>query len=292
MQKSREPAEWVAGLADASHLVVEAAARRLAGAAADGGRVPARAAPALLEAYLRLDAGAPDSDTGCWARTALLEAMERLDAPGAEQAARLAVRTVQVEAVAGGRKDTATGLRVAAAAMLANRGTPGALLDLAWLLFDFEPGWPCSPQERPFAKAPVRAAAARAIGSLGDPAGAAVLSIKLAFPGEEVSEVLEECMDALTALEEPRAVELLDPWLDAADARLVAVAATAMARAGGAAVIPRLVRAIDTAAAAARVPLVYALASVRANATQDALRGLTAHPDAAVRAAAAEILGD
>lgn len=276
------PAEILAALEDPSPLVVEAAAKRAAGPGAAG---------ALARAYWRLEEGAPESDPGCWARMALLEGLGRLDAPEGEAAARRAVRTVQVEPVSGGMADTATGLRLAGAGLLANLRPPDALIDLAWLLHDFEPNAPCSRQERPFAKMACRIAAAKAIGALGDAAGAAVLGVKLAFPGEELPDVLVECMDALAALREPRTPDLLAPWLERPNAYLAAAAATAMATVGGAKVVPVLVGALERAASDAREPLVYALGSIRAQAARDALEELAGHPDPAIARAAGELIG-
>jgi hypothetical protein len=271
----------IGALDDLSPLVVEAAAQRV--------RQP-RAAGALLRAYRRLHDGAPAADPGCWARMALLEALGRLEAPEGEEAARLAIRSVQVEVVGFGLADTATGLRVAAAAMLANLRPPGALLDLAWLLFDFEPNVGCSQHERPFAKLAARTAAAKAIGALGDPAGAALLHVKLAFPGEELPDVLAECMDALAALREPRALELLAPFLSGTSAYLAAAAGTAMAAAGGARAVPLLEAALDGAPREAREPLVLALASIRADEVRAALERLAAHADPVIERTAKQQL--
>ncbi|MGE5672783.1 MAG: HEAT repeat domain-containing protein [Mycobacterium leprae] len=282
-------------LADQSPLVVEAAAKRLT--------FPG-AIPAILQAFWRLDDGAPESDHGCWARMALLEALGRLAKPGDDQddttgvhpddiaaVARRAIRAVQVEAVGFGMADTATGLRVAAASLLANVGPDGALVDLAWLLFDHEPNAPCSNAEGPFAKLATRVAAAKAIGSLGDPAGTAVLALKLAFPKGELPDLLVECMDALVALREPRTVELLQPFLLKGDAYLAAAAATDMAAVGGAAVVPLLVHALEQIGPDGQEPLLYAIASIRAEEARQALRSLATHPDPRIAKVAQELTG-
>jgi hypothetical protein len=282
-QTTDDQAELIALLSDVSPLVVEAAAKRFS---------DPKAATALLKAYMRLDADGPKNDSGCWGRMALLEALARTGEPVAETAAKRAVRTVQVEGLNYKITDTATGLRCAAAALLANLRSEGALIDLAVLLNDFEPNYGCSRQERPFAKLAPRVAAARAIGALGDPAGAAVLVVKLAFPGEELPEVIGECMDALVALREPRATEILEPWLSNGDAYLVSVAATGMARSGGASVIATLERAAGEVVADARAAVVYALASIRADETRAALNRLAAHEDDRVSNAAREYVID
>lgn len=277
----REMTDQVAlieALADPAALVVEEAAKRIESP---------RAAGALLRAYLRIDSQA--GDPGCWGRMALLEALARLSAPEGEDAAVRAVRTVQVEPVAGGMSDTATGLRVAGAGVLANLQVPGALLDLAWLLHDFEPNAGCSRQERPFAKLATRVAAARAIGALGEPAGAAILAVKLAFPGEELPDVLVECMDALAALREPRALALLAPWLDHSSPFCAAGAGTAIAAAGGAAALPLLLGALERTGPDVRKALVYAIGSIRADSAREALERLRNHPDKLIAETAQEL---
>lgn len=283
VQMTSDLAELIAALSDPSPLVIEAAAKRIS--------APAAAGP-LLDAYLRLDAGGPKTDSGCWGRMAVLEALARTGEPAAEPAARRAIKTVQVEGLNHKITDTATGLRCAAAALLANLRAAGALIDLAIVLNDFEPNFGCSAQERPYAKLAPRVAAAKAIGALGDPAGAAVLAVKLAYPGEELPEVLAECMDALVALREPRAMEILSPWLRHANAYLVSVAATGLARSGGAAAVAELEQAAGDVVADARASVVYALASIRAEATLPALRRLAEHDDQRVSRAAREYIAD
>lgn len=273
--------ELIAALADPSPLVVEAAAKRVE---------QPRAAGALHRAYLRLHEAKAEGDPGCWARIAIVEALARLGAPEGEEAARLAIQTVQVERVSNGLVDTATGLRVAAASLLANLRAPGALIDLAVLLFDREPNAICSEAEAPYAKLATRTAAARAIGTLGDLGGGAVLALKLAFPAEEQTEVLGECMDALVALEEPRAVELLAPWLTKPDPYLAAVAATGIARVGRERAVPTLLAALPQAPRAARESLVLAIGSIRSDAARSAIRQLADHEDPIVRKAALELI--
>lgn len=281
IQAATDEAVLIDALGDPSSVVVEAAARRIS---------QPRAAGALVRAFLRLDEAASDGDPGCWARMAILEALGRLQSPEGEVPAFRAVRSVQVEAVGFGMADTATGLRVAAASLLANLRPPGALLDLAWLLNDFEPNAPCSRAERPFAKLATRRAAARAIGALGDPSGAAVLAVKLAFPGEELADVLVDCMDALAALEEPRTAELVSPYLDRQDPYLAAGAATAIAATGGARAVPLLAAALERVVAEAREPLVYAIGSIRADAARQALKELARHSDPSIRKAAENLV--
>jgi HEAT repeat protein len=282
MQTTDDQCELIAGLGDSSALVIEAAAKHITAPEAVG---------QLLAAYQRLHEAGPHGDSGCWGRMAILEALARLDAPDGVTAARLAIRTEQVEGLNYKITDTAVGLRIAAASMLANARADGALLDLALLLNDFEPNYRCSAAERPFAKLATRVAAAKALGALGDLGGVAVLAVKLVYPGEEQAEVLAECIDALAALGEPRACEWIEPWLRHGDSYLVSVAATALARLGKEQVVPLLEREAGEVVAEARASLVYALASIRADAVRAALCRLAEHEDERVSAAAREYIG-
>lgn len=286
-----------AALADRSALVVEAAAQRLTGwlrqEEADGISLFALAG-ALESAYHRLHEGAPASDPGCWGRLALLECLGTLHGKGragaaeAEVAARLAIKTVQIEVLTFGPQDSGKGLRASAALVLANLRPPGALMDLGLLLFDDAPN---EARETARHKAPCRQAAAKAIGQLGDPAGAVLLAVRLQQAEGEEPEVLSEAMDGLVALSEPRTLELLAPWLSHADPYLVATAATGIAAVGRAAAVPLLLVALEGALREAKEPLLYALAAVRADEGREALLRLSRDEDPWVARLAAELLG-
>jgi HEAT repeat protein len=205
-----------------------------------------------------------------------------------------------VEVVSFGPQDSGIGLRAAGAVLLANLRPPGALLELGALLFDSSNNGGAEARH----KAPVRLAAAKAIGQLGDPAGAALLVVKLSGAGAALgladvaghpgllddAEILGECMDALVALQEPRTLEFLKPWLSAPDPYLVATAATGIAQVGKAAAVPLLVQALAEAPLAAKEPLVYALAAVRADEGRAALALLAEDRDPVVRRLARELL--
>jgi hypothetical protein len=276
-----DQAELIAALEDTSHLVVEAAAERV--------NQP-RAIPALLRAYLRLDKGAPGADPGCRSRMAILGALSRLESHEASDIARRAIRTVQVEMVGFGLEDTGIGLRSLGAGLLALLRPPGALLELALLLNDFEPNTNCSVLERPFAKRGPRAAAARSMGALGDPGGIALLAVKLAYPGPEIPEVLSECMDAIVALEDRAGAEFLVPYLTHLDPYLAATAATGLATLLRSQAIPHLESALESATPGARPSLVYAIASIRGDETRACLLRLSKHSDSAISQTAAEQL--
>ncbi len=270
----------IAALDDRSPLVVEVAAERIS---------QPRAVGALVRTYWRLDGGAPESDPGCRSRLAVLGALARLEAPEAEEVALRAIRTVQVEAVGFGLEDTALTLRGAAAGCLANIRPPGALVEIGLLLFDEQPNVACSVAERPFAKAGARAAAARSLGALGDPAGLALLAVKLAYAAGELPEVLTECIDAVVALANPRGAEVIKPYLNSADPYLAVAAGTGLATLLREKAVPILEEAIESVGREARVPLVYALGSIRAEGARDAIRRLTRHDDPNVRSAAKEL---
>ena len=142
---------------------------------------------------------------GCTVRSEIVQALGVLAGRQAVDVLRLAVRTVQIETVAGGLEDTATGLRANAALALANVVGVEAATDLAILLFDMKPNVAVPPSEAPYAKVAARAAAARALGQVGGPPAEALLAAKLAHPAGEVPEVLVECMDALVAVGSARA---------------------------------------------------------------------------------------
>jgi HEAT repeat protein len=284
----------VHALADKSSLVVEAAAQRLTAWLKAGERWEGdlfALAGALESAYRRLHEGAPSADPGCWGRLALLEALGALHGLGragsaeAEAVARLAIKTVQIEVLSFGPQDSGKGLRAAGAILLANVRPPGALLDLGLLLFDELPNVPGDQ------KAVCRQAAAKAIGQLGDPAGAALLAVRLQQSEGEEPEVLAEAMDGLVALGEPRTIELLTPWLTAADPYLVATAATGIAAVGRAAAVPLLLGALRRALPEAKESLVYALGAVRADEGREALERLCEDDDWVVRRLARELLG-
>lgn len=160
-------------------------------------------------------------DPGCHIRTYLAFTFGRLEYTPAIESLRQAIRTVQIESVGGVPFDTAAQLRANAALALAQLHAPDALRDISLLLFE-RTGLTDNPGPRK--------AAAQALARLADPAGLVPLSIRLRYPERENPEVLVECMEAAVALEDPRAVETLRPFLDADDQHLAAHAALMLAR--------------------------------------------------------------
>lgn len=270
--------------ADRSQLVAARAVRLLADQGVQ------QAVPELIARYVWLQENGPERDPGCTVRCEIVRALGLLAPRSANDVLRVALRTVQIEAVSGGPEDTATGLRANAALALANTGDPRVVTDLAIMLFDFRPNTSVPPSEAPYAKAATRAAAAKALGRLGDPAAEPLLAVKLAHPHGEVPEVLVECMDALVALGSERAVDLIAPLLEHKEPYVVAGAATALAATGRAEVVDILQRAVSLAVRDARPALVLAFAALRSNAALQALVAFLADPDARVRAAAEQAL--
>ena len=248
------------------------------------------AVPKLLERYRWYHDEPVARDPGCTVRSEIVQALGVLAGRQAVDVLRLAVRTVQIETVAGGLEDTATGLRANAALALANVVGVEAATDLAILLFDMKPNVAVPPREAPYAKVAARAAAARALGQVGGPPAEALLAAKLAHPAGEVPEVLVECMDALVAVGSARALELIAPLLRHKEPYVVAGAATALAASRAPEVAELLHDAVEFAVHDARESIILALAALRSDAALVHLVALLQHPDGTVRAAAAEAL--
>src|SRR5687767_11061522 len=208
-------------LAHRSPVVVQAAAEGL------GELERAEAVGPLIEAYERADS---EGDKGCHTRTAIVRALGQIGIAGAEPVVRRAINTVQIEAVGGGREDTAMTLRGAAAFALARVDPENAIHDLAPMLFDVEPNLAVPFTERLFNKAYTRSAAAKAIANLGYATGAALIGVKLRFRNDEVSEVLGDCLEAFISMDPPNVVEISRPYLEGRDAFLAGIAATSLAR--------------------------------------------------------------
>ena len=213
----------IKALKDRSNFVATHAAQALAECAG------ASLLPALLAnfSYLSEDG---KRDPGCHIRANLAFAFGRLDVMQAADALRVGVKTVQIEYVGGVATDTAVHLRANCAQSLAQIRAPGALLDIAMLLFDRGYVAHLPPSAALFATVEARKAAAQALARLADPAGIVPIAIKLMYPEEEALEVLQECMQAVVDLEDERALDLLRPYLQHEDQALAAYATLMMAR--------------------------------------------------------------
>lgn len=166
----------------------------------------------LVAAFERFREAPAKSDPSCVAKTAIVEALDRLGAREEEVFLR-GIRHVQLEPVWGGKTDTAVGLRAASAFALVNTGCHEALTPLAELLADPEPR--------------ARAAAARAIGASGEPAGVPVLRLK-ALLGDAESEVLSDCIAGLLQLAPEESAAFAGRFLDAPEGAAREAAALAL----------------------------------------------------------------
>ncbi len=181
---------------------------------------PERVERALLKAYLERDEKGVKLDPGCHIRTYLALALGKLGYHPAADAIRRGIRTVQTEQ----GTDTAVSLRGNCALALSQLAPPDAVRDIAILLF--EPGGFSVNSSQ------ARKAAAQALGRVPDAAAIVPLAVRLSYPGEELPEVLAVCMESVVALEDPRAVELLEPFLVHSDQHLAAHAALMIAQTG------------------------------------------------------------
>ena len=211
-------------LTDKSPYVAALAAEALGEQADD------KAALVMTEQFGILCEDGPIRDPGCHIRSNLAFSLGRLEYRPASDMLRLGIRVVQVEPVGGVPFDTAAHLRGNCALALAQVRDPDCVRDIALLLFD-RSGFA-------FARAPVdptvkmepRKAAARALSLSGSLQARLPLTLKLVHPENEEPEVLQECMQALVELEDPHALEVLEPYLRHSDKRLAAYSALMIAR--------------------------------------------------------------
>ena len=272
--------ELMAGLAARRPVLAEASARALrratdVGWAADLQR---ELLAALLGALRRQGAKA---DAGCRVRSEAVAALTALWPAAAvvEEPLREAAATVQMENVGGAMEDVAVGLRAAAAMAMAQLGCD-CLPELGLLLFD---GLPDPMGADPLRS--VRLAAAQAIGRLGDPAGAALLAVRLR-EGREDGEVLAACADALLALRHPRAAAWIAPLLQSRDGTACVAAASVLGSLQGDEAVPGIVARIGSAPEWLAEALTVALGGIRGEAALAALRRLVGDRRASVAAAA------
>ena len=248
---------------EASALLVEALKDRLSFIAAAAAqtlarRMTPRIADAMIDHFCWASEDGPKRDPGCSARIEIAIALGNISYARAEPVFRLGMDTTQVEMVGFGLEDTAVGLRANCAIGLAQIRAAGALLDISLLLFD------AGPQVSIDSDTTVaRKAAAKAIGALGDPAGSVPLAIKLKMPLQSDPEVLVECMSSLVAIEDPRALELISPFLEQPHSFVAAGAAAALGRSRRPEALPYLLLALDGAGSDLAAVIAAAIGTLR-----------------------------
>jgi hypothetical protein len=165
--------------------------------------------PALVAAFERFMKEPAKRDPGCRAKTAIVDALQHLDASEGDLYLR-AARHVQLEAVWGGKEDTAAALRGAAGRGLVRMNHPNALLVLADLLADPE--------------VPARIAAARTIAYHGGSAGLPLLRLKV-LTGDREIDVLGDCLLGMLQISAPDSIDFISRLLDGelAEAALLAL---------------------------------------------------------------------
>lgn len=244
-------------------------------------------APHLAELYTWLEEDPSKRDKACDIRMAITEAFGEIGTVTGIETLKKAIRTVQIARLGPTPEDVAIGLRATAALALVQVDAD-SLYELAILLFDEEPAIPTVPINRPFVKAPTRRAAAQAMGILGDAGGAAILAVKLKFPGEEVQEVLADCLEALISLRPSYLLEVVQPYLTGDDEYLSAITALALAQTMGQKVLPLLLDTLEIMHGEAKEAIVIAISVIRSSHTKQILLDFLDDPSPFVRRGAAK----
>jgi len=181
--------------------------------------------PLLLGVWSRFLDNAAKADPGCRAKEAALTALDQLENLDPDPFVP-AVRYVQMEPVAGGRVDTAGGVRQRGLYALLRMHHCDAGLLAGELMAD--------------ADAPVRAGVCRALGIYGSRESASLLLYKL-HAGDEDPVVLCEAAAALIELASDVGLELLGRWLKSRDEMRREAAALALGQSRDEAAIRQLI---------------------------------------------------
>lgn len=197
--RSASPSDVAAGLRTAlastsNHLVARAAilTRELQAESL---------ADELASAFDRFMREPARTDKGCSAKQEIAETLYQLGA-AADTVFIRGIRHVQMEPVFGGKADTAINLRGSCALGLVRMGHPDAMIELADLLADKEPG--------------ARVMAARAIGYGQSPDGLPLLRYK-ALTGDLSADVIGECCASLLKIAPRTSLEFIEKLLNKQD---------------------------------------------------------------------------
>ena len=185
--------------------------------------------PALREVWNRFVANAAKADPGCRAKEAALTALDQLETLDPDPFLP-AIRYVQLEPVAGGRVDTAGGVRQRGLYALLRMHHSDAGLFAGELMAD--------------ADAAVRRGVCRGLGQYGNRDSASLLLYKL-HSGDEDPVVVSEAAAALLDLASDVGLDLLGRWLRSHDESHREAAALALGQSHEEAAISLLVRWLD-----------------------------------------------
>jgi HEAT repeat protein len=168
-------------------------------------------APHLCAAFTRF-IDRPELDKGCTAKEAICRALDAIGCSDTEILLR-GVHHVQMEAVFGGRVDTAASLRVLCATALAEMLHPEAHLELAALLLDPDAG--------------ARRTAVRVVSSLGCERSELILRMKT-LAGDTEPDIIGQCFTGLLAMETRRSVPFVARFLASDNPEIAGQAAVAL----------------------------------------------------------------
>ncbi len=153
-------------------------------------------APWLVEAYDRLLLDRVKVDSQCYGKISILRALKDLNW-GDCAVFELACETVQLEAIWGGKEDTAAPVRQLAMAGLL--GCTGMTTDRLYLILGdrlADPEWK------------VREASARALGAIGQEVGLPLLRLR-ALAGDYDIRVIGACLEGVLGIQKERGLEFL-----------------------------------------------------------------------------------
>ncbi len=167
--------------------------------------------PELVAAFDRMMVNPSQTDPVCLAKKEIAEALYRLEY-SEESLFLQGIQHVQMEAVWGGKEDTAASLRGVCALGLVRMHYPNVMSELADLLADPKPE--------------ARIAAARAIAYSENPEGSPLLRLRVRIGDEP--QVISECLIALLKLAPAQSLSLLKHVLYAEHRETAEVAALAL----------------------------------------------------------------
>ncbi len=232
----------------------------------------------MRDRFLYLSEDGLKRDPGCEIRARLAFAFGKQTFREATEALRIGIRTVQMEPVGGVPFDTGAHLRANCALALGQMKATDAIRDISLLLFE--------PNDARHNKVEMRKSAAQALALTCDANALIPLTLRLAYhttlcpdcgaeTETETPEVLQECMQAVVALDDERALELLKPFIAHRNRPLAAFACLMIAQTQHPDAAQTLFEAVEHFRDNPLQAVLLALASMRADAAQTYLLELT-----------------